>query len=163
MLRADLKKPILYNCFKRGFTYFTYDMSTIDIELKSTKLFSSLDNSMIMAKYKNNIYNITGIEYPDECKGFIFINGSLAIYYDIGTINVSTAVVEYSKIYSTFVNYFLKNLLKYKYSYVEPLIVRKNTLKDCAVLLNVPIEWGKTKRLKTRRLQPTTTSDSVQS
>jgi hypothetical protein len=163
VLRVDLKKPIAYTIEHNLMLdlYCKYDY--IEVDVKTPRLFSMLENNMLLVKYKDTIYNITSVEFPRTETGYIFINGNLAITFRPNYIKISKAVVGYSKNYSTFVNYFLKNLLKYKYSYGEPDIVEVDTLKDYAVLINVPTAWEKTKRLKTRRLQPTTTSNSVQS
>ena len=163
MLRYKLKQPIFYEFEKAYFESYECNRTLKEVELKTPALFGYIYGLMDIVKYKGVCYNLAFISDRENMLGYIFINGNLAINYSPNCIRKSKAVIEHNKNYCTFVDYFIKNLLKYKYSYGEPEIMEVDTLKKTAILMNVPILWEKTKRLKTRKLQPTTTSNSVQS
>ena len=163
MLRYKLKQPIFYDFEKNIFQIYECNRTFKEVELKTPALFGYIYGLMDIVKYKGVCYNLTYISDRENTLGYIFINGNLAIVHTPNLIRKSKAVVEHNKNYSTFVDYFIKNLLKYKYSYGEPEIMEVDTLKKTAILINVPVIWEKTKKLKTRRPQPTTTSNSAQS
>lgn len=163
MLRYKLKQPIFYDFEKNNFQIYECKRTSKEVELKTPALFGYIYGLMDIVKYKGVCYNLAYISDRENTLGYIFINGNLAIFHTLNLIRKSKAVVEHNKNYSTFVDYFIKNLLKYKYSYGEPEILEVDTLKKTAILINVPVIWEKTKRLKTRRPQPTTTSNSAQS
>ena len=111
-------------------------------------------------KYKGKYHSIYSIYVRDY--RHIFIDGNLALRFNNTTIEISEAVHKNAKYAKEILISILDRIKTYYYVLFEPEITWVETLKDKGILLNIPIEWEQTRKLKMPKRQSMTESNSDQ-
>ena len=112
-------------------------------------------------RYKGKYHSIYSIYVRDY--RHIFIDGNLALRFNATTIEVSEAVYKNAKGIKGILTSILDRIKTYYYVLFEPEITWVATLKDKGILLNIPVEWEQTRKLKMPKRQSMTESNSDQS